>query len=223
MDIASDYRSLVNYKSKLSLTKRQRDIIIGSLLGDECMRIISKGRDACFTVSHGESQKDYVFWKYGEFKKWVMTPPWRENRTYHKDKRRKLASWRFQTFSHPDFTEIYRNFYREGHKTLPNSLKNILVSPLSLAVWVMDDGNKNFNALFLNTQGFTQSQQKKLIKVLKENFNLEAKINKHSISKSKQLYRIRFTSESTKRLYRITKRFLLPMFRYKFPFYPRND
>lgn len=213
----------INYKSKLSLTKRQRDIIIGSLLGDECMRIIGKARDACFAISHGEDQKNYVFWKYREFKEWVMTPPWRENRTYHRDKKRKLASWRFQTITHPDFTEIYRTFYREGHKILPNSLKALLLSPLSLAVWVMDDGNKNRDALFLNTQGFTQSQQMEIIKVLKENFDLEARINRHSTSKGRQLYRIRFTTKSTERLYGIIKRFLLPMFRYKFPSYPRND
>ena len=71
------------------LTKEENDILIGPLLGDGCLRIMGRCKFPAFSVSHSEKQKDYVFWKYEKLKRWVKTPPWQEDRIYHKDKTRK--------------------------------------------------------------------------------------------------------------------------------------
>lgn len=81
----------------------------------------------------------------------------------------------------------------------------------------MDDGNKNHQALFLNTQSFSLKDQQRLVNALKESFGLRATINKHSKSKGKQLYRIRIDTESAKRLAKVIQRFILPEFKYKIP------
>lgn len=159
-----------------------------------------------------------MFWKYAKLQRWVTTPPWREERTYHKDPARKLGSWRFQTISHDVFSGLYRLFYRDHRKIVPTNILELLQdSPLSLAVWLMDDGNRNHDAIFLNTQYFTLDEQKILIEALARAYKLNATINKHSISNGKQLYRIRIDTESTKRLRRIVERYILPQFRYKIP------
>ncbi len=64
------------------LTKEEWDILVGSLLGDGCLRIMGRSKVPAFSVSHGENQKAYVFWKYEKLKRWVNTPPWREERVY---------------------------------------------------------------------------------------------------------------------------------------------
>jgi len=200
------------------LTKREKDIIVGSLLGDECMRILGGCKNPVFCVSHSKAEKNYVFWKYEQLKRFVNTPPWQESRVYHKDRSRRTFSWRFQTLSNVIFSDLYKIFYPAGEKIVPEKLVELLSnSPLSLAIWLMDDGNKNKNAVFINTQSFSFAQQQFLVKVLKKAFNLDATINKHSMSKGKQLYRIRISTASTRKLPKLVGRFILPEFRYKIP------
>ena len=48
--------------SQRKLTKRQKDILIGMLLGDGCLE--KNGRNVRLRIEHGLSQKDYLDWKY---------------------------------------------------------------------------------------------------------------------------------------------------------------
>lgn len=202
----------------LSLTKQETGVLIGSLLGDGCLRMMGRATTPLFSVSHGEREKDYVFWKYEKFRRFVRTPPWREERTYHKDRSRKLGSWRFQTLTNDAFSELYQTFYPNGKKVIPKNIASLLADrPLSLAVWVMDDGNRNHNAVFLNTQYFSIPEQQKLMSVLTELYGFRMTLNKHSISGGKQLYRMRIDTPSTKRLSQIVGEYILPEFRYKIP------
>lgn len=68
------------------LTKKEKDVVIGSLLGDGSMRMMGRNTNPIFSVSHGHHQKEYLFWKYRQLRKWVKTSPWQEKRIYHKDK-----------------------------------------------------------------------------------------------------------------------------------------
>jgi len=200
------------------LTKEEKEILVGSLLGDGCLRIMSRCTVPAFSVSHSENQKNYVFWKYEKLKRFVRTAPWKEERIYHKDRSRKTYSWRFQTLSNVSFTELWETFYQNGKKIIPNNLTSLLRnSPLTLAVWLMDDGNKNHESVFINTQSFTLDEQYKLSGFLKKAYGLNSTINKHSISNGKQLYRIRIDAKSTKKLPNILGKYLLPEFYYKIP------
>ncbi len=215
-------KKLQEYKNKLVLSQRQRELLIGSLLGDGSIRIPGHNRNANFIVAHGEDQKEYVWWKYSLLKEWVLTPPTRSVRRYYKDKTRNSISWRFLTLSHPQLTEMYQIFYRDNRKIVPNDIEKLLISPFSLAVWIMDDGSRNKEALFLNTQNFSFREQERLCKCLKKNFNLDATINVHSVYNGKQFYRIRINTESTRKLCCLVQKYLLPSMYYKLPF-PRND
>ena len=200
------------------LTKEENDILIGSLLGDGCLRIMGRCKFPAFSVSHSEGQKDYVFWKHEKLKKWIKTPPWREERVYHKDRSRKTFSWRFQTLSNEVFSDMYNTFYKNGKKIIPENIELLLKdSPLALAVWFMDDGNKNHQAVFLNTQSFSLDEQQKLCQMLFKIYGFEATINKHGKSKGIELYRIRINTESTRKLKTVVKNYLLPQFYYKIP------
>ena len=208
------------YKASIKLSSIQKDFLIGTLLGDGNLRFVSKNREASLTADHSLKQKDYVIWKYQLMEKWVLTEPKEFRRIYHKDKSKILKSFRFSTISHPEFTVLYNLFYKNGTKIIPENIGKFLTSPFSLAVWLMDDGNKNHQAVFLNTQQFSTEEQEILRDCLASNFGLTTKINKHWMYQGKQLYRIRVDTKSTKILYEMVKDFLLPSMRYKFPLFP---
>lgn len=96
-------------------------------------------------------------------------------------------SWRLRTISHPEFTELYFLFYENKRKVVPKSIKQILKSPLSLAIWFMDDETKGPQKGYtLNNQNFTLEENKFLVEILKCNFGLEFV----SIHRDKKYYRL---------------------------------
>lgn len=155
-------------------------------------------REAFLTVSHSEKQKDYVFWKYGIFRNWVLTKPRKEVRYYYKNREMQLASWRFSTVSHSEITKYYNLFYPKDKKIIPSQIQSILISPLSLAVWYMDDGSRKpyGRGAFLHTESFSVNDQRKLIKVLKKNFSIVARLSSAGLSKGKRLFRLYITAKS---------------------------
>lgn len=213
-------KKLQLYKLSLNLSKFQRDVVIGSILGDGNLRIPGRNKEANFISDHSVMQNDYVFWKYNHLREFVLTEPKIVMRIYHKDRRRTTESIRFLTVSHPEFTDLYRTFYRNQEKIIPENIHELVNSPLILAVWIMDDGSKNHEAMFLNTQQFTVNQQMLLQECLFTNFGLETTLNKHWFYKGKQLYRIRFTTHATRKLHALVKNWIIPTMRYKFPLYP---
>jgi hypothetical protein len=126
-----------------SLSEVQQNIILGCVLGDGYMR---KKTNAHLQITHSLKQKEYVDWKYGELKNIVLTPP----KSYKGNGKR--VGYRFFTRSLPSLTRIHDDFYHDRVKRVPS---NIVLKPLTLAVWFMDDGNKSRNSCYLNTQKLT--------------------------------------------------------------------
>ncbi len=184
-----------------SLNQVQISVLIGSLLGDGTMRKALGKLNALFEVNHTIIQKDYVDWKYRLLKLFVLTPP-----KARKGNGTRIA-YRFTTQSLPIFTELYNRFYVNKRKIVPAGLQ---LDPLTLAVWFMDDGSKSRSSFYLNTQQFSLEDQQELLKILKEQFGLNANINMDKI-----YYRIRITTESTKRFKGIIKPYVAPSMLYK--------
>jgi hypothetical protein len=213
-------KALADYKQQLVLKPEQHHLIIGMILGDGSMRLPGRSHHANLTVEHGEQQKEYVWWKYERLREWVLTPPSRVSRIYHKDRTRTIVSWRFSTITHPALTSYHELFYRNGVKTIPENVSDLLVHPLSLAVWLMDDGNRNKDVLFLSTQNFTPQEQDRLCRCLWEKFSIDSTLNFHSHGKGRKLYRIRLTRESAKKACELIRPYVLPSLRYKFSAIP---
>ena len=184
-----------------SLSQIQKSVIIGSLLGDGYLRIIPGRRNAFLEVNHSFSQREYVDWKYSILKDITVSAP----------KKRVIdnvrVAYRFYTKQHPEITQLYKMFYKNGAKIIPD---NIHITPLSLAVWFMDDGSKcRTSDVYLNTQQFNRQDQIKLINILKE-FNLEARLNKDKI-----YTRIRFIKSSLPEFKRLISPHITTSMKYK--------
>jgi len=62
------------------LTGLQRDLVIGSLLGDGYLMPTTAG--CCFRVTHGHRQREYVDWKFRFMSDFVRTAPRASGRSY---------------------------------------------------------------------------------------------------------------------------------------------
>jgi LAGLIDADG DNA endonuclease family len=99
-------------------------------MGDGAMRCKT---NALLEVNHSVHQQFYVDWKYRHLEPLVSTPPklWKGNGN--------RIACRFVTRSLPELTPYYRLFYESGRKRIPE----LKLSPLTMAVWFMDDGCKS--------------------------------------------------------------------------------
>lgn len=204
----------VPIKASLAITPRQRDIIIGSLLGDGTMRVGSNARNANFKVEHGLEQKALVSWKYRGLRSLVFTGP-RLSYRYRESGEKYAKSWWFRTIRHPQLTEIYRKFYtgeqyRTGRKIVPSSIAKDL-SPRALAAWIMDDGNFSQNAINISTYSFSLAEIRLLKAVLTRKFGVAAKFH---CDRDKG-YRMAFGRAASVVLIRIVRPHIIPSMRYK--------
>lgn len=176
-------------------TQRQKDIALGSLLGDASLPP-SNQRKTSFVLSftHGEKQKAYLDWKRNEFQNFVIqehyycnTRPFRGN----------LPTYQFSTISHPYLAELRALCYSTGQKTVTMDWLD-QISPLSLAVWYMDDGsiNKRYGTIVLCTNSFSFDQQSLIVEFLAGRFDIKSVIeprrNEQSVIRINASQRHRF-------------------------------
>ena len=124
------------------------------------------------------------------FKDYCKTEPKSSSRL---DKRtnKSYSRVKFSTLSSPVFNYYYDLFYLNGKKVVPGNLGELLTSQ-GLAYWAMDDGGKSRNNFYLNTDSYTLSEVELLIKVLKDNFDLNCTYHK----RGEDRYRIYIKSDS---------------------------
>ena len=155
----------------MNLTERQKEILVGTLLGDGYLE--HDGFKASrLQIKQSNRKKDYVFWLYKELENLVKTPP---------KQRKDNQQWYFSTRSLIEL-DFFRNlFYESGKKLVPISIKKLLVSPLSLAVWFMDDGAldyrvKSHYSFSFSTDSFIKSDVGLLQEILFEKFGIQSSI-----------------------------------------------
>jgi len=197
----------------------QFDVIIGSLLGDARLECRSAGLrnpvTARLRVHHGEKQKEYVFWKYKVLKNLVLKAPrkilWdNPKRSLHE------ISWYFHTQSLKELGILYKYFYRENVKILPEGIFD-LFTPQMLAVWFMDDGSNNKIGFTLNTHGFSKEEQLQIIEFLRKSYNIFA-----TMVKDRTKFKIAIGANERYKLKTIIQPFVIPSMTYKIV-NPRND
>lgn len=184
-----------------SLTSAQHAILVGSLLGDGTLRRQGNRLNALLEVNHAYQQHEYVDWKWKHFQSFVLTPP-----KARKGKGVRIA-YRFTTRSLPLFTDYFSWFYIDGKKCIPN---NITLTPLSLAVWFMDDGTRIRSAFYLNTQQFTLREQQFLRNLLLKTFGIKSALNR-----DKTYFRIRISTDSSVSMQQLIRPYIIPCMRYK--------
>lgn len=117
-------------------------------------------------------------------------------------------AYRFTTLSRSELTPYYASFYVDGVKSIPV----LELTPLALAVWLMDDGSKSYTTVYFNTQQFDVPAQERLKAQLMNQFGIRVALNR-----DKTYYRLRMAVESVPRFRRLIEPHLLKEFAYKLP------
>lgn len=182
-----------------SLTGYQKSVLIGLLLGDGSLR---KKRNTLLEINHSSKQSSYVMWLYEIFKDFVNTPP--KIRKSGKNR----EAMRFTTLSFQCFNHFFDRFYSHSCKVIPNDL---VLDDVSLAVWIMDDGSKDRDSIYLNTQQFNLEHQDTLIKALSV-LDIEAKL-----VRDKKYFRLRILKNSLNKVKALVQKHIIPTMCYKIP------
>jgi hypothetical protein len=228
-------KQLIEYKNTLKLTSEQKDILIGTLLGDASMSIRSDKPHYSVKFEQGESHKDYIDHLYQIFLPYTGSPP---SMRFIDSKKTRRAYW-FRTYKHKHFMYYFHLFYviTPNHENVENTSpkyhkvkivpKNIhkYLTPRALAYWFMDDGTfystsrprvskkhggsgkKNY---VFSTQGFQKHEVKRLCDALRYKFNIRANVHR-----DKKNWRIYILKESSTTFVDLIRPYIHQSFLYK--------
>lgn len=152
-------------------------ILIGSMLGDCC----SEQRDGStwFTFYQAASHKDYLLWLHSQVSSlgYCKLDLLMSRRGSQGSVRFVI---RFRTFRFASFNWIHEAFYVNKIKVVPRMIGDYL-TPLALAIWIIDDGGAVSSGLKLATNSFQLDQVEYLCTVLKNKYNLDARVEESKI------------------------------------------
>lgn len=166
----------------MSLTRQQKDLLVGTLLGDGNLQTETRGRTWRYRAIQKVEHKDYLFHKYEILKEFCSTEPQlsqvfdvRTNQTYER--------WAFSTKVHESFRFYGNMFYTYNPKTqrmvkdVPVKIEKFL-TPAAVAYWYMDDGSLkslgNSNAMRICTESFSNNGVYRLERALRNLYGIEA-------------------------------------------------
>jgi len=200
-------REIEGKKKHLKLSQKQRDILVGLLLGDGHLETQNDGRTYRLKIEHSINQREYVDYLYKEFKNWCNQDPKVKNRGGKTD------SYYFTTYSHGSFRFYGQQFYPKGKKVIPDIVSK-LISPIGLAIWFMDDGSlksKHHSTYVLHTLGYTKMDLERMKDVLKRKFSIDSRLHKQK----DRYWRIYILSESSNMFRKLVEKYIVPSMRYK--------
>ncbi len=208
-------KEIEEWSRRLRPSAIQRDVLIGTLLGDGHLETMNQGRTYRLKIEHTITQQDYVSWLYQVFHEWVRTAPVvRSREVTFRGRTKSYKRVGFATLSSGSLRFYAGQFYRHAKKIVPPLIHRWL-TPRAMAVWYMDDGSIKSNqhrTVLLNTQGFGEQDVKRLQKALERRYGIKA-----SVSADKDGNRLYIRSETVDVFLRTICPYLIPSMAYKIP------
>lgn len=132
------------------------------------MRRFSENSNVRVIFRQGSTNASYLLHLYELFQRFVASPP---SVTTILDSKtgRSRYNLSFSTLALPCFNELYDSFYENKIKRIPSNIADIL-TPVSLAYWIMNDGSFTGNRLRISTNSFNSKDLDLLINVLEKIF-----------------------------------------------------
>ena len=192
---------------KDKLTKKQKEFIFGTLLGDGSLYLCGRHKNARLKIEHTRKDRKYVEFKHSIIKNFV-TGKIMDNVVFNKRVKKHYLTSLFITTTHPEFTKFHKLFYKKSKKIVN---KEILekISPFGLAFWVMDDGcySKTARNICLYTMGFSYDEHLLIQKWFKAKYKIYPKTSYH---KQSGKYYMRFNTIDSQKLVSIIKPYIIP-------------
>ena len=203
-------KEIDNLKRGIKLTKIQRSIIVGLILGDGHLETQDGGRTYRLKVEHSIKQKDYVDWLYAQLENLVSSIP--------KLKIKNLAgkeyiSYWFTTYSLGEFRFYAQKFYSNGKKVIPKFVFKLL-DPLAIAIWFMDDGSfksVRHRTFIIHTLGYSKKDLLLIKEVFRSKFGIDLELHRQK----RNSFRLYVLSKSADDFKALVNPYIIPVFRYK--------
>jgi len=195
----------------ISLSKDQKSILLGIILGDGYLQSTGK-HNARLRLEHGYQQKEYLFWKTEKLKQLFQGKPVYLERT-HPLTKKTYKYWRHQSQSTPLLGKFRKTFYPDGRKKIPDELEKYL-TPLSLAVWYMDDGYYYLRDKcgYLYLGNVSEKEANIVSSAIIKKFDIQTKVKQ-----KKKGFAIYFPRTQVEKLKLLIKNHIIDYFNYKIP------
>lgn len=143
-----DYSNAWRFESPKKLTNIQKEVLLGTVLGDSCLFKYNKNGYPSLVCSHSLKQKDYLQLKLDIFRDFVY------DKKVKKYNKKTGAKFCFRTSCSKVFYDFYKMFYINNVKVINKNILDML-TPISLAFWFQDDGSRCKNrGLAIHTNSF---------------------------------------------------------------------
>ena len=191
-------------------------MIIGSLLGDGYLEKRKQGVGTRIKFEQSSDNVEYLMWYHS----YLSTRGYcNTNKPKLKKRIRKNGTiyyhYTINSFTFSSLNWIHDMFYKEIEgkyiKIIPLNIEQYL-SPITLALWFMDDGSKLRKGAKIATNCFTKTELENLCIILKNKFNITVTV--HSGGKNKG-YTLYISTSSMPTFSKIIKPYMLPSLYYK--------
>lgn len=187
-----------------------RAILVGSVLGDGCLRPLSKTGKSQIIMGYSDKVFPYLEWMHKSLNGLNLHPIKLETG---------YEQHYFCSYYSKELGVFRELFYPNGKKIVPKNISELLVNPISLAVWYMDDGNFDFRYKYhrnptFATYCFSNNDCRILQEVLLGNFAINARVHK-STMRNKEYFRLYILSESVEKFFQLIEPFIHSCFSYK--------
>ena len=195
------------------LSDFQWEVVLGGLMGDGALSPTRSGHGARFRFGHGEKQAEYADWKASLF----------ANLTVSRSSNAKGAVFHdLQPL--PELAELRQAVYVDSRKMLSDDYLKAL-TPLSLAVWYMDDGSFQNRSKELQdrtkdgsgrseicVQAFEPTSRVRLQRYLADTWGINAKL---ALRGTRQMAFLTFPKDETAKLHALIAPFVHPSMEHK--------
>jgi len=205
-------------KNEKPLSSEQKELIIGSLLGDGAL-----SKNGYFYERHSGKQINYLGWKADKLKSILSNKAFHASKVIDNRSNNLIYCVGFNTKTHTFMKKLREDFYPDNNKIIPNYIYDNL-SELQLAIWFMDDGStdwkyrngikkyKSMPDCKISSQSFTLEDNTKLQNVLFDKWKIKANIRFRDNYRLSYLY---FSVMATQKLFDIIAPFVIEPFYYK--------
>lgn len=193
------------------MTSVQKAVLVGAILGDAYIQPTGR-HNARIRMEHSVKQSDYLLWKVGFFPDYFGKKPTTMGR-FNPKYRKTYSYCRMQSITSPEIGELRKLFYNDkGKKVIPKSIASLLVDPLSLSVWFMDDGYyyKRDKMAYIYLANCSDQEFSLLTECLLQNFGLHPKLKHKKLG-----WCFLFSVEDTRRLIELVKEFIPECMKHK--------
>ena len=204
---------LPNYSPKTRIGPHDEDVysvLVGAILGDCYAERLPSG-GVRFRFKQSAEHQEYIFWLFDFFRtrgycsnnlpvKVVSSQKFGDK--FH-------DCYRFNTYAFSSLLDLYKLFYNSKKKVIPNNIEELL-TPLALAIWIMDDGTFKSPGLRIATNCFTKQEVELLVKALENKFNIKSSLQKNNAN-----YQLYIKAESMPLLKKLVLPYVVPSMHYK--------